>query len=74
MVYNLANKGAKSVMSEARFKAYDTLYAKLGSKEREIFIGQLRVKKGKGGIQGVLGVVKDDDIKVLLQDDEIKEI
>lgn len=39
MVYNLANKGAKSVMSEARFKAYDTLYAKLGSKEREIFIG-----------------------------------
>lgn len=57
-LYKLANKEAKSV-NEANYKAYDTLYARLGSKkEKQISIGQLRLVKRKGGVQGVFGVQK----------------
>ena len=34
-LYKLANKEAKRAVNEANYEAYDTLYAKLGSKEGE---------------------------------------
>ena len=73
-MYKLANKEAKRALSNAKYKAYDTPYTKLGSKEREKDICKLdKARERKMRELGSVRCVKNEDNKVLVRDDEIKE-
>lgn len=73
-VYKLASKEAKRAMSEGEYKAYDMLSTKLGPKEgeKDIYI-LVKARERKRRDLGGVNCIKDDDNKVLVMDDEIKE-
>lgn len=61
-------------MSMAKYKAYDTLCTKLGSKEGEKDIYKLaKARERKMRDLGSFRCVKNEDNKVLVKDDQIKE-
>ena len=67
-------KEAKKVIRDAKFKSFDELYDKLGTKDEEKDIcklAKLRERKTRDFIHSKC--VKNEDSRVLVQDEEIKE-
>lgn len=61
-------------MSEAKHKAYDDLYRKLGTREGEKDVYKLaRMRERKSRDLDHVRCIKSDDQRVLVKDDEIKE-
>jgi len=71
--YKSAKKNAKRAVSEARGRAYEDLYQKLSTKEGEknvYKIATLRERKTRDFNQ--VKCIKDEDNRLLVKDDEIK--
>jgi hypothetical protein len=71
--YKIAKKEAKKAVSEAKGKAYESLYNKLDSKEgqNDIFrLAKARERKTRDLTQ--VKCIKDEDGRVLVQDHDIK--
>ena len=71
--YKVAKKNAKRAVSEAKSRAYDDLYHKLGTKEGEKDIykmAKLRERKTRDLSQ--VKCIKDDTDRLLVKDEEIK--
>lgn len=71
--YKAAKKNAKKAVSEARGRAYEDLYHKLGTKEGEnnvYKIAKLRERKTRDFSQ--VKCIKDENNRLLVKDDEIK--
>ena len=67
-------KEVKKVIRDAKFKAYDDLYDKLGTKDREndvYTLAKLRVRKTRDFNH--IKCIKNEDSRVLVQEEEIKE-
>ena len=72
--YKYIRKETKKVIRDAKFKAYDDLYDKLGTKdgERDIFkLAKLRERKTR--YFNHIKCSKNEYSRVLVQDKEIKE-
>ena len=73
-MYKPAKKEAKKVVQNARAKVYKEVYEKLDTKEvkKDIYrIARIREKKTRDLY--IVRCVKDEDQKVLIRDEEIKE-
>ena len=71
--YKVAKKNAKRAVSEARGQAYEDLYHNLSTKEGEknvYRLAKLRERKTRDFNQ--VKCIKDDNNKLLVKDDEIK--
>ena len=72
--YKNAKKEAKKAVSDAKFKAYDDLYHKLGTKEGEMGVYKLaRIRDRKCRDLDHVRCIKSEDQRVLVKDEEIKE-
>ena len=72
--YKNAKKEAKKTVSDAKFKAYDDLYHKLGTKEGEMGIYKLaKIRDRKCRDLDHVRWIKSEDQRVLVKDEEIKE-
>jgi len=72
--YKLAKKKAKKAVQNARAKVYREVYEKLNTKEVEKDIYRItRIRERKTKDLCTVRCVKDEDQKVLVRDEEIKE-
>ena len=72
--YKLAKKEAKKVVQNVRVKVYKEVYEKLDTKEVEKDIYRIaRIRERKTRDLCTVRCVKDEDQKVLVRDEEIKE-
>jgi len=72
--YKLAKKEAKKAVQNARAKVYKEVYEKFDTKEVEKDIYRFaRIREGKTRDLRTVRCVKDEDQKVLVRDEEIKE-
>ena len=74
MRYKLVKKEAKKALQKARAKVYIKVYEKLDTKEVEKDIYRIaRIRERKTRDLCTVRCVKDEDQKVLVRDEEIKE-
>ena len=67
-------KEAKKVIRDAKFKAYDDLYDKLGTKDGENDIYKLvMLRERKTRDFNYIKCIKNEDSRVLVQEEEIKK-
>ena len=72
--YKLAKKEAKKAVQNERAKVYKEVYEKLDTKEVKKDIYRIaRIKERKTRDLCTVRCVKDEDQKVLVRDEEIKE-
>ena len=69
--YKLAKKEAKKAVQNVRAKVYKEVYEKLDTKEVEKDIARIRERKTRDLC--TMRCVKDEDQKILVRDEEIKE-
>lgn len=60
-LYTLANNKTKRAVSNAKSKAYDMLYVKIGSKRRKRCLAKAKKKKERG--LGSVRCITDEDKK-----------
>ena len=73
-MYKLAKKDAKKAIQNARVKVYKEMYEKLDTKEIEKDIYRITWIREKTRDLCTMWHVKDEDRKILVRDEEIKEI
>ena len=72
--YKQACKEAKKAISEAKTRSFENFYAKLDSKDGEKDIYKLaKWRERKTRDVSHVKCIKDDDCRILVKDDEIKE-
>jgi len=72
--YKLAKKEAKKAIQNARAKVYKEVYEELDTKEVEKDICRIaRIRERRTRDLCIVRYVKDEDQKVLVRDEEIKE-
>ena len=72
--YKLAKKAAKRAVSVAKFKAYDDMYQRLGTKEREKDIYRMtRIRERKTRGINQIKCIKDVIDRLLVKDEEIRD-
>jgi hypothetical protein len=70
----VAKKEAKKVVQEAKYKAYDELYSKLGTNDGEKNIYKLaKTREMKTRDLNGVKCIKDEDQRVLVKEEQIKE-
>ena len=71
---NMWGKKPKKVIRDVKFKAYDDLYDKLGTKDRENDVYKLaKLRERKTRDFNHIKCIKNEDSRVLVQEEEIKE-
>ena len=71
----MTNKSVNKVVREVKLKAYDDLYTRQDSKEREKRVYKLAtIRKRKTRYFNQVKCSKSEDSKILVKDEEIKEI
>ena len=71
--YKLTKKEGKKIVQNARAKVYKKVYEKLDTKEVEDIYIIARIRERKTRDLCTMRCVKDEDQKVLVRDEEIKE-
>ena len=73
-MYKKAKKEAKKVVSEAKCKAYDDLFNRLGTRDGKNDIFKLvKIRDRKSNDLDHVKCIKGNDQKVLMKDIDIKE-
>ena len=73
-IYKYVRKEAKKVIKDAKFKAYDDLYDKLGTKDGEKDVYKLaKLRERKTRDFNHIKCIKNEDSRVLVKEEEIKE-
>ena len=72
--YKYMRKEAKKVIRDAKFKAYDDLYDKLGTKDGENYVYKLaKLRERKIRDFNHIKCIKNEDSRVLVQEEATKE-
>ena len=72
--YKYVRKEAKKVIRDAKFKAYDDLYDKLGTKDGENDVYKLaKLRERKTRDFNHIKCIKNEDSRVLVQEEDQRE-